>query len=294
MRKSITKITGFTLVELLTVLAVITLLAGLMMPSLQMARRVAKETSQRAQFASMAAALTAFRNDYGQYPPSEETTRPVNGWKYCGAQQLCEAFLGFDLLGFHPDSEWQPDGRNKDGSEYIYRQDDPVQMDRRRGRYLDLSKVNAFRVGGTDGLYGDVATPLGPPTFLLCDVFGRTRITLLDGNTVRAGAPILYYRANTFSRSLTVDGEPYLQIYNYFDNMAVIYTQDMADDGVLDGHPLGDENFFYGDPPDIPFGYVQDPRVPNPWPYRPESYLLISAGADGIYGTADDIRNFGN
>jgi len=28
------------------------------------------------------------------------------------------------------------------------------------------------------------------------------------------------------------------------------------------------------------------------WPYRPDSYILISAGADGYYGTADDITNF--
>jgi hypothetical protein len=31
----------------------------------------------------------------------------------------------------------------------------------------------------------------------------------------------------------------------------------------------------------------------RPWPYRSDSYLLISAGADGLYGTDDDIRNFG-
>ena len=51
-------------------------------------------------------------------------------------------------------------------------------------------------------------------------------------------------------------------------------------------HPLEDANYFYE--------YIRDPRVQaRPWPYRPDSYLLISAGADGIYGTNDDIRNFG-
>ena len=28
-------------------------------------------------------------------------------------------------------------------------------------------------------------------------------------------------------------------------------------------------------------------------PYNPEGYLLISAGPDGVYGTNDDIKNFG-
>ena len=27
-------------------------------------------------------------------------------------------------------------------------------------------------------------------------------------------------------------------------------------------------------------------------PYRAQSYILISAGKDGLYGTSDDITNF--
>jgi hypothetical protein len=43
--------------------------------------------------------------------------------------------------------------------------------------------------------------------------------------------------------------------------------------------------------------YIMDPKASTdvrPWPYRPDSYILISAGADGLYGTGDDITNFGN
>ena len=29
------------------------------------------------------------------------------------------------------------------------------------------------------------------------------------------------------------------------------------------------------------------------WPYRADSYILISAGIDGLYGTSDDMTNFG-
>ena len=51
-------------------------------------------------------------------------------------------------------------------------------------------------------------------------------------------------------------------------------------------HPIEDFDYFYE--------YIRDPKVhARPWPYRPDSYLLISAGMDGIYGTDDDIRNFG-
>ena len=41
------------------------------------------------------------------------------------------------------------------------------------------------------------------------------------------------------------------------------------------------------------YNYITDPKVAAiPWPYRPDSYILISAGADGLYGTSDDICNF--
>jgi hypothetical protein len=42
------------------------------------------------------------------------------------------------------------------------------------------------------------------------------------------------------------------------------------------------------------YSYIRDPKVlARAWPYRPDSYILISAGPDGLYGTNDDIRNFG-
>jgi hypothetical protein len=41
-------------------------------------------------------------------------------------------------------------------------------------------------------------------------------------------------------------------------------------------------------------GYgIRDPKIPNiVRPYNPDSYILISAGPDGYYGTADDIHNY--
>ena len=43
------------------------------------------------------------------------------------------------------------------------------------------------------------------------------------------------------------------------------------------------------------YEYIRDPKImATPWPYRPDSYILISAGADGEYGTGDDITNLGN
>jgi hypothetical protein len=37
---------------------------------------------------------------------------------------------------------------------------------------------------------------------------------------------------------------------------------------------------------------TRDPTVDIKRPYRAQSYILISAGKDGLYGTSDDITNF--
>jgi prepilin-type N-terminal cleavage/methylation domain-containing protein len=43
------------------------------------------------------------------------------------------------------------------------------------------------------------------------------------------------------------------------------------------------------------YTYITDPRVTSGGtPYRPGQFLLISAGIDGVCGTLDDLKNFGN
>lgn len=280
------KRTGFTLVELLTALGIIALLAGLLIPAMSMVRRTAKETKQKVQFTTIELALTAFKNDYGDYPGSDWPLPPAPGSDYCGSQKLTEALVGWDLLGFHPKSDFRSNGRNDDGV-FIYDANNPVFFDQRRGPYLELATFDAFRLGNISirnpGLFFDTR-PLAPNTFVLCDVFGAKKIMLSDGKTVKAGAPILYYRANTSGKTIR-------EIYNAQHNDVLIQIKQQADNKehplTIPGGPGGPFQYFYD--------YIRDPKISaRPWPYRPDSYILISAGVDGIYGTSDDIRNFGN
>ena len=277
------KRTGFTIVELLAAIGIIALMVGLLIPALSMVRNTAKETKQKAQFVTIELALTAFKNDYGDYPRSDWPLPPAPGSDYCGAQKLAEALVGWDLLGFHPKSDFRSNGRNDDG-EFIYDANNPIFFDQRRGPYLELATFDAFRLGNISilnpGLFFDTM-PLAPNTFVLCDVFGEKKITLSNGKTVRAGAPILYYRANTSGKTIR-------EIYNVQDNDAIVLIKERADGRI---HPLANtlNNYQYF------YEYITDPKISaRPWPYRPDSYILISAGADGLYGTGDDIRNFGN
>ncbi|MFO7957485.1 MAG: type II secretion system protein [Candidatus Brocadiia bacterium] len=61
---------AFTLVELLVVIGIIAILAGMLMPALQAARTRAQESSTRNLIHQCEVAATGFFNDYGDYPPS--------------------------------------------------------------------------------------------------------------------------------------------------------------------------------------------------------------------------------
>lgn len=318
---------GFTLVELLTTIGIIAILIALLVPSLSLVRKVSKETAQKSQFATIDMALGAFKNDYGEYPPSNMDPMPFDN--YCGAQKLAEALVGWDLLGFHPKSAWRADGFDglTANGEWTY---DPqnkrlgASLDERRGPYLELATAKVFRLGvsgagANDGLFNDTAS-LDGSRFVICDVFGVKKINVnpivagVVGKSVSAGTPIFYYRANTSSKNLTDAVDPVnsalgftSRIYNVYDNDALVRLGVMTDVTGMIGHPLkvqdgvGDypvfynyEGFNYGT--GIAHGIV-DPKVfkttgGRKWPYRPDSYILISAGMDGLYGTSDDIHNF--
>ncbi len=279
------KKTGLTIIELLIVLGIIALLVGLLLPAVSAVKKMAKETKQKAQFATIELALEAFKNDYGDYPPSDWFLLPPHpsSIHYCGSQRLAEALLGWDLLGFHPNSAWREDGLDVTGGPGTY---DPAQtrdingdgvpdtFDERKGPYLELANVGAFRLVD---LFETIVF-LDPNTFVICDVFGAKKISMANGKIVRAGAPILYYRADTSGNKIST-------IYNRRDNRFLILTKQIAD--FSRDHPLMRAGIFYD--------YIKNPKITaRDWPYRPDSYILISAGADGLYGTPDDICNFGN
>jgi len=287
---------GFTVVELLTVIGIVALLVGVLLPAVSYVRRTAQEANQEVQIKTIDLALTAFKSDYRDYPPSDgwdyETDQPLD---YCGSQKLAEALLGWDLLGFHPNSDFTSNGRDALDTVDIYQTTDE-NLSERKGPYLELSTANAFRLGVVDGVHDGLFNDVGdlhPDRFVLCDVFNAKKITVVKPLTdppeyvmFNAGTPILYFKANTLSKSIEPPLGPF--IYDRRENSELIKLGRVKDGRPheLDVPPAPIDDFIF---------YIMDPKVSTDtklWPYRPDSYILISAGADGLYGTADDITNF--
>ncbi|MGD0551650.1 MAG: prepilin-type N-terminal cleavage/methylation domain-containing protein [Sedimentisphaerales bacterium] len=294
---------AFTLVELVTVVIIIAILLGILLPSVVAIRTKAKETAQKAQLNTIGMALEAFKQDYGDYPPSYWfPPLPTN---YCGAQKLSEALLGWDLMGFNPNSKWQADGTDGAGTSFYTL----ATLQDRKGPYLEPAAANVFRLGK---LFNNTL-PLASDTNVLCDVFKVRKTTDNDstGKPITAGAPILYYKANIAYKTID-DSDITHRIYSYSDNSPIIQLGKLTANGnsglmhpfaYLSGmnYPVFYNTKYPTSAPYIPATYggsgigygIRDPRIPSiARPYNPDTYILISAGPDGYYGTADDIHNY--
>jgi len=310
--KSITKQSNkraaFTIVELLVVMSIIMILMGILLPAFNSAKRYARKVKQTAQFKSIDVGLELYRNEFEGYPDSDgEDAGTYN--HYPGAMKLAEAMMGQDLLGFHPSSQFSPDGKVAE-DELYFRCNPPPQpptppylenMRLRKGPYLNLENANPYSLldlygAGNFGQLGDTPCDANGG-IVLCDEYNRIRNTRTGK---RVGSPILYYKADVSSALFDYTSENLAKqsIYNFKDNQELIdlgiawdigsgFAHPMASSGITpDGTAAGWQKFYE---------IIRDEKVgATPRPKMVDSYILISAGYDGLYGTDDDVFNFGD
>ena len=176
--------------------------------------------------------------------------------------------------------------------------------------YLELENANANKLGElydmglVDAYFGTGAWTIP----VLSDVYPNVQHRRTGRNV---GMPILYFKANVtktsheFTPQMIPSGGQHLNpynTYNFWDNDWIVRMgipnesvsgargttpQPMASDNPkfisngIDGPPL-----FYKET------WNQSVPVAGNRPYRSDSYILMSAGFDGLYGTKDDVFNF--
>lgn len=248
---------------------------------------------------------------------------PIRGaglltWALSGADGLGSP--GFKVFRTGTSQYWSQDTDNQmgggpgtSGAYALYptghtRAGDPVYP--RYGPYVDQSKVETTS-------FVNVALGFAVPAEIEArekiggGVPQRTFPMYLDAR----GYPVLYWRADPAGKAVAdrvAVGGAQRGRYHWFDNGGLLTDEEMSGgdpDGanyalVLNQGGLGHALEWNGAMPatpnpntPLPLGYfqayIQDQNVTARFePQRSDSYLLISPGRDGRYGTADDITNF--
>lgn len=296
---------GFTLIELLVVISIIAMLIGILVPGMQLLKQKAGALNQKSLCRGLEISLEIFRQDYDDYPDSKVVIDVAAGSKrVTGAQHLAEAVVGRDERGFDPKSEWHSPGEpdniydsdmaTPEGRESLARREEPYVELRRTGAYLLeqmypaatlTEKIPDVLVNDPPvaGLTGTKRSPV------LTDNFTRnTNMPIIQ----RSGSPILYFKAKTGSRlykKVPLAGDNTKNwIYNWEDNKDLFNLPPLMESNeypnhVYMGRPEGREAF-YAD--------ITNNKASFDKPHNPNTFLLISAGWDGIFGTKDDVTNF--
>lgn len=286
---------GFTIVELLTIMSIIVILIGLLVPGLNKVRRYATKVKQKTQFHGVQNGLELFNAEHNGYPESyDNNLRDSSAVPYCGAMKLAEAMVGKDLLGYNPKSDFT-------GGDTIYYDqtgNDNVGTDEQlnkdgRTQYIELEGGNANYMSA---LYGNESGDVANPEYevVLCDVYSHPAA---EG---QKGMPVLYYKADTSGSTHPNPRDPSIaydastNIYNYYDNDLIadikpFHTSSSSpygDDTVVDlSDPTNRAERFYKET------WNEKVDIEAGRPYRSDSFILQSAGYDGIYFTGDDVYN---
>ena len=285
--------TGFTLIELLTALGIVAILIALLLPALKKVRMLAFDTKQKGQINAVEIAIETYRTDFamypssGYYPVASNIPRDSDSVPYYGTEKLAEALLGYDLLGVHQDVRTNFDKLGQDASGnslYADAAGKPINLDARKGPYLETDQMNPVESDSNVDLFD-----LDAGGHYIGDVYGR--------DSLKTGMPLLYYKAKPDNRiqnaAVTTD-----KVYDYRDsNMSFVTNASPDADAAyiqgrgtiwntIDGSKTAEKNF------DDFITNLEISTDTAKIPYRAQSYLLISAGYDGVYGTSDDVCNF--
>lgn len=250
---------GFTLIELMVVIAIIGLLVAILLPTFGTVRLQAKIAQTNAQFQAIDSGVNLFRSEAklgGAFPPSAsdnrddrrkianpKSTQPElnndgnNEVLITGAHLLFHALVGADGLGtpgfrdLDRDGKWWNDTSDEEGGAYEL---DQTTGDEKRTRYGgagyvdDKMKESASSLRTMDeGGFALNASDLPGET-------GLDEMMFLDP----WGTPILYYRASGASRRILADnsktGAGRAGIYWQEDNSLITGTDssDYAADGL--------------------------------------------------------------
>ena len=197
MKQNITKTSGlrpqfaFTLVELLTVIAIIAILMGLLFPAISGARDNARRADAGTMVRNIVNASKQYYNDYGKYPPIEKALVESKGSGSGGNNAATESYYAYG------DTELS-EGKAKVNTNEIFDvlraisrgENKDHALNRRQQKYFEGKKASDVTIRKTRGGFADgqefgdrqgrLYDPWGTEFFVVLDADGNEELDLGD------------------------------------------------------------------------------------------------------------------
>jgi len=320
---------GFTLVELLTVIFIIALLISILVPALNAVRDQARNAKTSGELSSIGKGVELFHGELGKYPHSHGGN-PFDDDSVIltGAQWLAVQLVGPDMHGYvKPELaiDTNDNGEIDEADWQAWYELDPARAYPRLGPYVPTEGdiVQSF-VSWAEGHPGYTVDGDLEDTG---DRWSNDRIPFFVD---AYGLPIVYYAASTYAKKPFTTGTPGNLEYGRYDqsdnagftgNDTGDGRNDATQEGLNpygDAEPLGHASNAIYHPLGI-LGYYPDNSNAEPdpktfadvimdwnifeanrdagtgqgrvWPHNADSFILVSPGKDGLWGTKDDVSN---
>lgn len=323
---------AFSIVEVITAVSIVAIMIAILIPAMAAVRKTARKVRQQAQFTTLTVGLESFKNDFGYYPDSSQFDRNANeynGAQKLAEAMFGQDLLGVHP-SVAPKFDYE--GKNlvfdKAGSQItqlLYTADTTIKgynagwqtdvenVQCRKGPYIEAEKAGVADLRdiypGTGNLYVPAASE--GTMFVISDTFAKKNSTFASAMSTAGvskktvGMPVLYFKADTRKiqqrdKSVAAGTTPVNadRIYNWEDNKDIIecgtpwdnYTNSLPSVDYLNKAALSDTDRMkiFADMIINPMLNVGNRQLP----YNSKSYILVSAGEDGFFGTEDDVYNF--
>ncbi len=321
---------GFTLVELLTVIFIIALLISILVPALNAVRDQARNAKTSGELSSIGKGVELFHSELGKYPRSHGGNPFFDDDSVIltGAQWLAVQLVGPDLQGYvKPELaiDTNDNGEIDEADWEAWYELDPDRAYPRLGPYVPTEGdiVQSF-VSWAEGHPGYTVDGDLEDTG---DRWSNDRVPFFVD---AYGLPIVYYAASTYAKKPFTTGTPGDLEYGRYDQSDNAgFTGTEGDNGRNPGwqggldpygdaeetlpgsniwHPLGIFGYDRSNPNNEPdplhsfAGVIMDWNIfetnldagtgeGRVWPHNADSFILVSPGKDGLWGTKDDVSN---